>query len=111
MTAFRWGDILLVGLPGEPFVELGQEIKRRAARETIVLGYSNGCPGYVPHRSAYAEGGYEVLHAHKVYGAPSAFAPEAGELLTEAALQAIATLCGDETVGVDGGGLHKFHHT
>ena len=95
-------------------MELGQEIKRRAARETIVLGYSNGCPGYVPHRSAYAEGGYEVLHAHKVYGAPSAFAPEAGELLTEAALQAIATLCGDETVGVDGGsgsGLHKFHHT
>ena len=103
VTAFRWGDILLVGLPGEPFVELGQEIKRRAVREPIVLGYSNGCPGYVPHRSAYPEGGYEVLHAHKVYGAPSAFAPEAGELLTEAALEAISTLCGDRTAGVDGG--------
>jgi neutral ceramidase len=110
VTSFRWGDIVLVGLPGEPFVELGQEIKRRAVREPIIIGYANGCPGYVPHRSAYAEGGYEVLHAHKVYGAPTAFAPEAGELLTEAALKGVATLCRDERVRVEVGSTTNCPH-
>lgn len=92
VTALRWGSICLVGLPGEPFVEFGLEIKERASAAVIVVGYAQGCPGYVPHRSAYDEGGYEVLHAHRGYGAPSAFAPEAGERLVEAALEAIATV-------------------
>lgn len=92
VTALRWGDIVVVGLPGEPFVEFGLEIRERAPVPVVVAGYANGCPGYVPHRSAYDEGGYEVLHAHRVYGAPAAFAPEAGEQLVEAALAAIDEL-------------------
>jgi len=92
VTAMRWGDIVIVGLPGEPFVEFALEIRRRSAPNVVVIGYANGVPGYVPHRSAYPEGGYEVTQAHIGYGAPAAFAPEAGELLVEAALQAIAAL-------------------
>jgi neutral ceramidase len=93
VTAVRWGDICLVGLPGEPFVELGLEIRERAAASVVVAGYTNGCPGYVPHRSAYDEGGYEVLDAHRAaYGQPAAFAPEAGERLVTAALRAVAEL-------------------
>jgi len=92
VTSFRWGDIRLVGLPGEPFVEFGLEIRQRSSADVIVMGYTNGCPGYVPHRSAYPDGGYEVLHAHRAYGEPSAFAPEAGERLVEAALQGIEML-------------------
>lgn len=92
VTAMRWGDIVVVGLPGEPFVEFALDIRRRSAANVVVIGYANGVPGYVPHRSAYPEGGYEVMQAHIGYGAPAAFAPEAGELLVEAALQAIAAL-------------------
>ncbi len=93
VTAMRWGDICLVGLPGEPFVEFGFEIRQGAAASVVVAGYANGCPGYVPHRSAYDEGGYEVLDAHRAaYGQPAAFAPEAGERLVAAALRAVEEL-------------------
>jgi hypothetical protein len=84
------GELTLVLLPGEPFFELGQAIKRRAGRRVVVLGYANGSPGYLPHRSAYAEGGYEVVEAHHFYGQPTAFAPEAGERLVEAAIDLVA---------------------
>ena len=74
-------------LPGESFVEFGLAIKERGAPGTIVtLAYANGTPGYIPHRSAYAAGGYEVDDAFRYYGAPAAFAPEAGEAVVAAAL-------------------------
>lgn len=107
VTALRWGNIVIVGLPGEPFVEFGLSIK--AAIETfsttnsgdgrpsvtgVVLGYANGCVGYVPHRSAYAEGGYEVSDAHRFYNEPSAFAPEAGERLVDAAIRSVEQVMG-----------------
>lgn len=89
VTALRWGEITVVGLPGEPFVELGLETRRRAGEHVVVLGYAGGVPGYVPHRSAYAEGGYEPCEAHRFYGQPAAFAPEAAERLVDAASDAI----------------------
>lgn len=89
VTALRWGEVTVVGLPGEPFVELGLDIRRRSGEHVVVLGYAGGVPGYVPHRSAYAAGGYEPCEAHRFYGQPAGFAPEAGERLVDAALAAI----------------------
>lgn len=102
VTVLRWGDTVVVGLPGEPFVELGLSIKsaaravcaaRSAADDApvtaVVLGYANGCVGYVPNRDAYADGGYEVSEAHRFYNEPSALAPEAGERLVTAATRCI----------------------
>jgi hypothetical protein len=89
VMALAVADLTLVLLPGEPFVELGQAIKQGATQPVLVLGYANGSPGYLPHRSAYAEGGYEVVEAHRFYGQPAAFAPEAGERLVETALDLI----------------------
>lgn len=87
------GGIRLVLLPGEAFVEFGHEIKRRAGRKALmVAAYANGNPGYIPHRSAYAQGGYEVTEAYRFYGYPAGFAPEAGELLVEEALRLVAEL-------------------
>ena len=81
------GEVALVLLPGEMFVEFGLAIKERAApRPIITLAYANGTPGYIPHRSAYPEGGYEVEEAYRYYGYPACFAPEAGAALVEAAL-------------------------
>lgn len=87
------GGTRLVLLPGEAFVELGLEIKRRAGwRALLVVAYANSNPGYIPHRSAYAEGGYEVNEAYRFYGYPAGFAPEAGEMLVEEALRLLDQL-------------------
>lgn len=85
------GEVTLVLLPGEIFVEFGLAIKERAApRKVVTLSYANGTPGYIPHRSAYPEGGYEVEQAYRYYGYPACFAPEAGERVVEAALALLA---------------------
>lgn len=87
------GDVSLVLLPGESFVEFGLEIKqRRAPHWVMTLAYANGRPGYIPHRTAYPAGGYEVDEAFRYYAYPSCFAPEAGELIVETALQLLAEL-------------------
>lgn len=87
VMAIALGDVSLVLLPGEMFVEFGLAIKERAApRPVLSLAYANGCPGYIPHRSAYPKGGYEIDEAHRYYGNPACFAPEAGEALVEAAV-------------------------
>ncbi|MGH2531521.1 MAG: neutral/alkaline non-lysosomal ceramidase N-terminal domain-containing protein [Thermomicrobiales bacterium] len=82
------GDVALVLLPGELFVEFGLAIKERAApRPVVTLAYANGTPGYIPHRTAYPDGGYEVDEAYRYYGYPACFAPEAGEAVVEAAIE------------------------
>lgn len=73
-------DLAWVALPGEIFVELGLEIKRRSPfRQTIVVELANGSPGYIPDRKAYAEGAYEVVSARVAEGS--------GEFLVEAAVR------------------------
>jgi hypothetical protein len=53
--------LALVFWQGEPFVELSLALQWRSpVRHTIVVGYSNGWTGYVPHRRAYHYGGYGV---------------------------------------------------
>ncbi|HET8523457.1 MAG TPA: neutral/alkaline non-lysosomal ceramidase N-terminal domain-containing protein [Thermomicrobiales bacterium] len=87
------GDTALVLLPGESFVEFGLAIKQRAApRPVLTLAYANGTPGYIPHRSAYPAGGYEVEDAYRYYGYPACFAPEAGEAIVDAACRLLDQL-------------------
>ena len=46
-----------------------------------MVGYANGMVGYVPHKEAFARGGYETT-----FGYRSKLAPEAGDLLADAAI-------------------------
>lgn len=104
IMAIAIGDISLVLLPGESFVEFGLEIKQRSApRSVMTLAYANGRPGYIPHRSAYPAGGYEVDEAFRYYGYPSCFAPEAGELIVETALELLAGLAPTGRSALTGG--------
>jgi hypothetical protein len=60
VQALRAGDLALVGVPGELFVELGLEIKRRSPfARTLVLELANDSIGYIPTRRAFDEGAYE----------------------------------------------------
>ena len=79
----RIGDVAVVGLPGEFFVEFGLELKRRSpAAQTFIAGLANGSLGYVPTAAAFAQGGYEPTTWHY-----SKLAPEAGPLCVAAALE------------------------
>lgn len=59
-SALRLGpDLAFVNLPGEPFVDLQLDLKKRSpAAFTYLLGYTNGYAGYFPTRKASREGGY-----------------------------------------------------
>lgn len=76
------GDLCLAIYPGEVFVEFGLELKARfVGHQVIPLAYGNAAPGYLPHRSAYPQGGYEVVEAYRYYGQRAPFTAEAGERL------------------------------
>ena len=83
-------DAAFVGVPGEPFVELGLKIKEAAGVESLfICAYTNDDIGYIPTRDEYSRGGYEITEAFKYYGYPAALAPEAGEMLITAAIRLI----------------------
>lgn len=82
VQAFRLGEVGVVLLPGEIFVEHGLTIKLHSpARRTFVVELANGIVGYVPTREAFEGGGYEQR-----LGNNSKLSPVAGELLTETSL-------------------------
>ncbi|MBS7635282.1 hypothetical protein KEJ34_07365, partial [Candidatus Bathyarchaeota archaeon] len=60
LQVLRMGNFALAGLPGEPFVEFGLEIKKRSPfLKTFVIGYANDYPGYIITRRAFEYEGYE----------------------------------------------------
>src|SRR5579862_3305431 len=85
MTIATAGDVAIVGIPGELFVELGFALKRNPYfAQTFVAGYCNDLIGYIPTRAAYDEGGYEVDTAR--------IAPGSGEAIVDTALSALAAM-------------------
>lgn len=77
LWGFRLNTLGIVAISAEPLSELGLEIKRRSPMpHTIVLGYSNGCIGYIPPPEAFAEGGMEVVESHYNYLLPAQLTPE-----------------------------------
>ncbi len=57
----RMGNVILCGIPGEPFCSLGIELKKRAKPFIgIPVGYANGYLGYIATSKAWKNGGYEV---------------------------------------------------
>jgi len=85
VQTLRIGPMALVSLPGEIFVEIGHAVKRRSPFPlTVPVSLGNDSIGYVPIAEAYDQGGYEP--------AWNAVAPEAAEVLTEAALAAVGAI-------------------
>jgi hypothetical protein len=85
VQVIRLGDLAFASQPAESFAELGLDLKRRAwPVRTLVLGFSNGMLGYLPHRDCFKRGGYECT-----FGPPSCMDPEAGHLLVDAAVDLI----------------------
>jgi hypothetical protein len=61
VTALGLGDILFVGLGGEPFTAYKDIVHTLAKGRTVFCSCcTNGYQGYLPHKRAFDEGGYEV---------------------------------------------------
>ena len=64
LQVFRLGQTALVGLPGEPILEVGQAVAQHLSAQgftrVIVLGLANDYIGYLVNEKEYAHGGYEV---------------------------------------------------
>ncbi len=92
VSVLNWGGICIVALPGEIFAETALDIRHRLNIESaFVIGYADGCPGYLPPASEYAHSGYEVNEAYRYYGMPAAFATGSAEHLAEVALSLTQT--------------------
>lgn len=62
LSVLRVGDILLAGISGELFTEIGMDIKTKSAlKNTIVVTHCNGNSGYLCTDEAYPLGGYEIM--------------------------------------------------
>jgi len=77
-------DVAWIGLPGEVFVELGLNIKKRSPfPQTFVVELANENIGYIPDRRSYAEGNYEPESARCAPGSGEKLADVAVKLLSE----------------------------
>ena len=85
IQALRVGDVAIVGLPGEPFVEAQLRIKLESPTyPTYVAHNCNGWAGYIPIGRAFEGGGYETRTANW-----SMLVPEALETIADATIQVL----------------------
>ncbi|MEW5977346.1 MAG: neutral/alkaline non-lysosomal ceramidase N-terminal domain-containing protein [Acidobacteriota bacterium] len=85
LLGIRLGSVALVSVPGEPFIQINQQIVEQSPFEqTLFSGYSNGGFGYLPVRRAYAVGGYEVEI--------SPFSADAAEMVVDESLSMLKEL-------------------
>ncbi len=101
VQVLRVGDTALVGIPGEPFAQLGVDIKglcpnqtttteRGGSEETamaLCLGYANDYLGYIAPVAEWDRGGYEVS-----LGMWSIVGPEAYQILLNAAQKLVSPM-------------------
>jgi len=93
VAALRVGDVGMVGLSGEVFVEYQIGIAAASPlAQTLVFGTTNGVLGYLPTAAAYAEGGYEVEMAHRYYNEPLMIGPESEAMVLETAQELLRAL-------------------
>lgn len=80
VTALRIGGFAAAGISGEPFCQIGKDIKAKSLYDAqFVLYLTNGSAGYFPMQDAFDYDGYEARTCK--------FQRGVGELLTDTALE------------------------
>lgn len=89
---FKIGPVFFAGMNAEVFSRMAGSLRKASGIERLfVVGYADGCIGYLPPREIYPEGGYEVDLAYKFYG-NFMVAPGGFELLRDTTLESLATI-------------------
>lgn len=88
VKCMRIGDLAIASSPGQMFCEFGLQTKQRSPfPHTMFVSLANGNIGYIPTAEAMRRGGYEPTLCRG-----SRSAPEAGEMIVEAALRGLQAL-------------------
>ncbi|MFB6397269.1 hypothetical protein [Polymorphospora lycopeni] len=97
VQGIRIGDLALIGIPAELFVEIGLQIRAGSPfRTTLVSGYTNGVLFYVPTAAAFEQGGYEI-ESHQNYLRPAGPTTEWEKRLVSTGLEVLADLNAEVT--------------
>ncbi len=82
LSALSIGGIAFVGIPGEPFSAIGNQLKETEGPDMILpCCIVNGYEGYFPMRDSYDEGGYEAKTSIFKAGVGELIVKEGKELL------------------------------
>jgi hypothetical protein len=95
LQAMRIGDLTIVGLPGEVFMEIGAQIEASIEGPSLILGYANGNHGYYCTQASYEVGGYEPSFSWMLYTHPAQFDPANERLLVGAGRDVAARVWSD----------------
>ena len=61
LSVLKVGDLVLAGISGELFTEIGMEVKKQSPySNTLIVTHCNGSSGYICTDKAFTEGGYET---------------------------------------------------
>ncbi|MBO5955476.1 MAG: hypothetical protein J6Q10_01600 [Clostridia bacterium] len=84
LMGLRIGPVALIGIPGEPFTDVGVGIKDTPGWKAILpCALTNGYMGYFPMMSAYDEGGYEARSSNYKGGVAELIIEKSKEILKE----------------------------
>ncbi len=84
LIGIRLGSVAFLGIPGEPFSEIGKQVKKAEGYSMVIpTCLTNGYQGYFPTYDAYAEGGYEAGNSKFKAGVAEEIIRGALELLGE----------------------------
>lgn len=100
IQAIRVNDVVIAAMDMEVFFETGLEIRDGSPLpDTFVLGYTNGCFGYLPRGEDYPEGGWKIDESYAVpdlipqaWAMPVILHPESARRAVEASLELIRSL-------------------
>jgi hypothetical protein len=85
LSAIKMGELVFAGIGGEAFTEIGNRIYEASPFKTTVLCcLTNSAGGYIPTRTAYAEGGYEAKS--------SRLAPGGDDIIVEGMKEILSSL-------------------
>ena len=85
LTGVRLGPVAMVGIPGEPFTDIGVRIKETDGYRMIMpVCLANGSEGYFPSKEAFDAGGYEARS--------SPFRPQVADRIVEGSKQLLQSL-------------------
>ena len=84
LSGIAIGDVILLGIPGEPFTGVGRVLKDTKGCELVLpMCNTNGKQGYFPMKDSYEEGGYEAGSSNFRVGVAELIIEEGKKLVEE----------------------------